>query len=114
VAAAISAAMFTAGGEFPSVMPYVASGPRSMIGHATWEGRTIEPGEHVFLEVGGCYRRYHTALMRTAVNGELSESMFAAQERMKLALAELKSLMRPGMTVSDAASIVRPGTRATS
>ncbi|TWS20849.1 aminopeptidase P family protein [Tsukamurella asaccharolytica] len=107
VAAAISSAMFRAGGEFPSVMPYVASGPRSMIGHATWEGRTIEPGEHVFLEVGGCYRRYHAALMRTVVNGELSPSMHQAQERMKLALAELKSLMRPGMTVSDADSLVR-------
>lgn len=107
VAAEISAAMFRAGGEFPAVMPYVASGPRSMIGHATWEGRTIEPGEHVFLEVGGCYRRYHTALMRTAVNGELSPSMFEAQERMKLALAELRSLMGPGLTVSDADSLVR-------
>lgn len=107
VAAAISAAMFRAGGEFPAVMPYVASGPRSMIGHATWEGRTIEPGEHVFLEVGGCYRRYHAALMRTAVNGELSPTMYEAQERMKLALFELKSLMRPGMTVSDADSLVR-------
>ncbi|MGX9296724.1 ectoine hydrolase [Tsukamurella paurometabola] len=107
VAAAISAAMFRAGGEFPAVMPYVASGPRSMIGHATWEGRTIEPGEHVFLEVGGCYRRYHAALMRTAVNGELSPTMYEAQERMKLALSELKALMRPGMTVSDADSLVR-------
>ncbi|HLS00252.1 MAG TPA: ectoine hydrolase [Mycolicibacillus parakoreensis] len=107
VAAAISSAMFRAGGEFPAVMPYVTSGPRTMIGHATWEGRTIEPGEHVFLEVGGCYRRYHTALMRTVVNGELSPSLFQAQERMKLALAELRSLMGPGMTVSDADSVVR-------
>ncbi|MDP0399732.1 ectoine hydrolase [Tsukamurella strandjordii] len=107
VAAAISAAMFTAGGEFPAVMPYVASGPRSMIGHATWEGRTIEPGEHVFLEVGGCYRRYHTALMRTAVNGELSESLSIAQETMKTALEELKAVMGPGLTVSDADSVVR-------
>lgn len=107
VAAAISAAMFRAGGEFPAVMPYVASGPRTMIGHATWEGRTIEPGEHVFLEVGGCYRRYHTALMRTAVNGELSASMLQAQDRMKLALAELRELMGPGMTVSDVDSVVR-------
>ena len=107
VAAAVSAAMFRAGGEFPAVMPYVASGPRSMIGHATWEGRVIEPEDHVLLEVGGCYRRYHTAMMRTAITGELSESMFKAQERMKSALDELKSLMGPGMTVSDADSIVR-------
>ncbi|MFC7374433.1 ectoine hydrolase [Brachybacterium sp. GCM10030267] len=107
VAAAISAAMFRAGGEFPAVMPYVASGPRSMIGHSTWEGRTIQPGEHVFLEVGGCFRRYHAALMRTVVTGGLTPSMRQAQETMKLALAELRSRMRPGMTVSETDHIVR-------
>ncbi|MBB5021137.1 ectoine hydrolase [Desulfurispira natronophila] len=107
IAAAICAAMFRAGGETPAVMPYVTSGPRTMIGHATWEGRTVQPGEHVFLEVGGCYRRYHTAMMRTAVMGELSTSMHKAQERMKLALREIKKNIRPGLTVSDADNIVR-------
>ncbi len=107
IAAEISAAMFRVGGEFPAVMPYVTSGPRTMIGHATWEGRTVQPGEHVFLEVGGCYRRYHTAMMRTVVLGELTDSMYEAQERMKLALKHLKDAIRPGMTVSDADNLVR-------
>lgn len=107
VAAAISDAMFRNGGEYPAVMPYVTSGPRSMIGHATWEGREAQPGEHFFLEVGGCYRRYHTAMMRTVVLGDLTPSLEKAQEKMKLALRELKSVMAPGMTVSDADSIVR-------
>lgn len=107
VGAAISAAMFRAGGEPPAVMPYVTSGPRSMIGHATWEGRTIQPGEHVFLEVGGCYRRYHTAMMRTVVLDDISSSMLKAQERMKQALREVELAMRPGLTVSDADNIVR-------
>jgi len=107
IGAAISSAMFAAGGEPPAVMPYVTSGPRSMIGHATWEGRTVRPGEHVFLEVGGCYRRYHTAMMRTVILGELSPSMRHAQKRMKTALRELKAHLRPGLTVSDADQIVR-------
>jgi len=107
IGAAISSAMFKAGGEPPAVMPYVTSGPRSMIGHATWEGRTVRPGEHVFMEVGGCYRRYHTAMMRTVVLDELSPSMQRAQRRMKLALRELRSVLRPGLTVSDADQIVR-------
>ncbi|ANC29760.1 ectoine hydrolase [Isoptericola dokdonensis] len=107
VAAEISAAMFRAGGEFPAVMPYVTSGPRTMIGHATWEGRVVQPGEHVFLEVGGCFRRYHTAMMRTVVLDELSPSMAVAQERMKLALREVEAAIRPGLTVSDADNIVR-------
>ncbi len=107
IAAEIASAMFRAGGEAPAVMPYVTSGPRSMIGHATWEGREVRPGEHVFLEVGGCIRRYHTAMMRTAVVGEKSDSMARAESLMQYALSELKSMMRPGMTVSDADSIVR-------
>jgi Xaa-Pro dipeptidase len=107
IGAAISSAMFRAGGEPPAVMPYVTSGPRTMIGHATWEGRTVQPGEHVFMEVGGCYRRYHTAMMRTVVLGGLSNSMLKAQERMRHALCEVKNLLRPGVTVSDADNLVR-------
>ena len=107
IAAEISAAMFRAGGEGPAVWPYVTSGPRTMIGHATFEGRTVQPGEHVFLEIGGCYRRYHTAMMRTVLLGELTPSMEKAQERMKTALRELSAALRPGITVSDADGIVR-------
>lgn len=107
IAGAICNAMFRAGGEAPAVMPYVTSGPRTMIGHATWEGRTVQPGEHVFLEIGGCYRRYHTAMMRTIVLGDMSDSMHHAQERMKHALREVKSLIQPGLTVSDVDNLVR-------
>lgn len=107
IGGAISAAMFRAGGEPPAVMPYVTSGPRSMIGHATWEGRTVKPGEHVFLEVGGCYRRYHTAMMRTVILGELSDSMYKAQETMKQALTAVHDYLQPGMTVSDVDNMIR-------
>ncbi|ODN67093.1 ectoine hydrolase [Methylophaga muralis] len=107
IGAAISAAMFRAGGEPPAVMPYVTSGPRTMIGHATWEGRIVQPGEHVFLEVGGCYRRYHTAMMRTVVLGKLSPSMYKAQEIMKMALDAVHNNFQPGMTVSDADNMIR-------
>lgn len=107
IGAAISNAMFRAGGEPPAVMPYVTSGPRTMIGHATWEGRTVQPGEHVFLEVGGCYRRYHTAMMRTVLLGDMTASMYKAQEKMKLALRSVKEIIRPGLTVSDADNLIR-------
>ena len=88
-------------------MPYVTSGPRTMIGHATWEGRVVQPGEHVFLEVAGCYRRYHTAMMRTVVLGRLSPSMYKAQEIMKMALDVVHNKFQPGMTVSDADNMIR-------
>ncbi|WP_207062703.1 ectoine hydrolase [Motiliproteus sp. SC1-56] len=107
IGAAVCQAMFSAGGEVPAVMPYITSGPRTMIGHATFEGRIVQPGEHVFLEVAGCYRRYHTAMMRTAICGELSDAMHKAQETMKEALRQVRLYMRPGMTVSDVDNLVR-------
>lgn len=107
IGGAICQAMFSAGGEIPAVMPYVTSGPRTMIGHASWEGRTVKPGEHVFLELAGCYRRYHTAMMRTVICGEMSDSMYKAQELMKFALVEIRKELRPGLTVSDADKLVR-------
>jgi Xaa-Pro dipeptidase len=107
IGAAVSSGMFRAGGEPPAVMPYIASGPRSMIGHATWEGRVIQNNDHVFLEVGGCYRRYHTAMMRTVVFGELTDSMYKAQETMKRAIDCMHEMIQPGMTVSDVDNLVR-------
>lgn len=107
IAGEICRAMFQAGGEHPAVMPYVTSGPRTMIGHATWEGRKVQPGEHVFLEVGGCYRRYHAAMMGTVVLGDASPSMSHAEEIMGHALREVKALMRPGVTAADVDNVVR-------
>lgn len=107
IGAEIAAAMFRAGGETPAVMPYVTSGPRTMIGHASFEGRIVKPNEHVFLEVGGCYRRYHTAMMRTVILGELSDAMYQSQEIMKRALNEIHRVVQPGMTVSDVDNMVR-------
>lgn len=107
IGAAISQGMFAAGGEIPAVMPYVTSGPRTMIGHASWEGREVQPGEHVFLEVAGSYRRYHTAMMRTVMCGDLPDSMYKAQEIMKTALLHTRKMLRPGMTVSDVDNMIR-------
>jgi len=107
IAAEICRAMFSAGGEYPAVLPYVTSGPRSMIGHATWEGRKVEKEEHVFLEVGGCYRRYHTALMRTAILGEPTHAMLRAEAVMLEALESVHEVARPGLTISDLDNTVR-------
>ncbi|HJL18158.1 MAG TPA: ectoine hydrolase [Sandaracinaceae bacterium LLY-WYZ-13_1] len=107
IAAEICAAMFRAGGEYPAVLPYVTSGPRCMIGHATWEGRTVEEGDTVFLEVGGCFRRYHAAQMRTAYVGEPPHEVREAEVLVQQALDHMLSRLRPGITVSDADRVAR-------
>ena len=107
IAAAICAAMFRAGSEYPAVLPYVTSGPRTMIGHATWEGRVVEPGDTVFLEVAGCIRRYHSAMMRTAFVGEPPPEVLGAEKLVLDALDAMIDGLRPGITVSDADKLAR-------
>lgn len=101
IAAEVLAAMMRAGGEYPAVVPYIASGPRCTIGHATWEGRVVEREETVFLEVGGCYRRYHTAMMRTVYVGEPSRILRDAEALVVEALASMCDQLRPGATAAD-------------
>ena len=102
IAAEIHHAMFRAGGEYPCVPPYVTSGPRSIISHSTWEGREIQNEDNVFIEVGGCFRRYHTAMMRTVYVGDkaphaISQAALIIQEE----LAELMTAMKPGITAGE-------------
>jgi Xaa-Pro dipeptidase len=101
VAAALHRAMFSAGGEYPACPPFVASGPRCAIGHATWEGRTIERGEFVFLEIGGCVQRYHTAMMRTVFVGEPSDLAYQAEALVRTALETCIAAIRPGVRASE-------------
>jgi Xaa-Pro dipeptidase len=62
----------------------------------------VEPGECVFLEVGGCVGRYHTALMRTAYVGAeppppIAEAERLIQEAMQVSLEQIA----PGVAAGD-------------
>lgn len=112
IAAAICAAMFRAGGEYPAVLPYVTTGPRSAIGHATWEGRALRAGEHAFLEVGGCFRRYHVAMMRTVLTRGASAAFVEAERALLRALDTAHEILRPGVTSGEADHAIRAAVEA--
>ncbi|MCA9582243.1 MAG: aminopeptidase P family protein, partial [Myxococcales bacterium] len=101
VAAEIHYAMIKAGGEYPAISPFVASGWRCAVGHSTWEGRVIQRGEVAFLEVGGCVHRYHTAMMRTVMVGELHPAIEEAERLIDEALDAAIDAMRPGVAAGD-------------
>lgn len=63
-------AAIKAGAEYMAMEPLVSSGPRSGVPHATWRRRVLQPGDGLFLEMSGCYDRYHAGLLRTAWLGE--------------------------------------------
>lgn len=107
VAAEMHYAMIKAGGEWPAISPFVAAGERGAIGHATWSGRPIRRGESVMLEIGGCLKRYHTAMMRTVVVGELDDDMREAERVVQEAMSAQMAAIRPGVSAHDADSAGR-------
>ena len=107
VAAEIQAAMTRAGSHYPAIHPFIASGGRGAIGHATWEDRVIEPGDAVFLEVGGCRWRYHTAMMRTVIVGEAPKAVRDAETVVRDAMQACLDAIRPGAIAQDIDRLAR-------
>lgn len=120
VAAEVTYALIKAGSEWPSIHPFIASGERGAIGHATWMGRELKRGDSVFLEVAGCKRRYHAALMRACVVGEPDAELIEAFETVLTAFDAAKSAIQPGIAAGEIDRIARdtiahsglPGTQA--
>lgn len=107
IAAAIYQAMLRAGSEWPALAPFVASGWRGALGHATWERRVIEKADCVFLEVAGCYNRYHAAMMRTVTVGETPKPILEAEKVCREAMDATMAAIRPGVPASAIDTIAR-------
>ncbi len=101
VAAEIHYAMIKAGSEWPSISPFIASGERGAIGHATWAGRTIQPNEFVFLELAGCLKRYHAAMMRTVFTGEPDPQVREAEKVVREAMDACLATIRAGVPAGE-------------
>jgi len=98
VAAAAYTAMMAAGADFFVNDPIVTSGWRSGIPHTTFANRTLERGDTVLLEFGGCHRRYFGPLMRTAVIGPVKSEIEKMAGVVVEALNAAISAIRPGVT----------------
>jgi Xaa-Pro dipeptidase len=107
VAAEMHYAMIKAGSEWPAIVPFVASGYRGAIGHATWAGRTLEQGDIVMLELAGCLKRYHAPLMRTGFVGEPSARVRQAEKVIQEAYQAMTEAIRPGLSAAAADAIGR-------
>jgi Xaa-Pro aminopeptidase len=96
VAAAIWGGMLRAGTEYPSSQPYVVTGARAALGHASWAGHKIRRGETVYIETGGCVRRYGGAIMRMIAVGKPSAESKRAAAVMVRALTAIIGAIKPG------------------
>lgn len=107
VAAEVLSAMIRAGSEWPSIVPFVASGERGAIGHATWFRRTLCPGDSVFLEISGCRTRYHAPMMRTVVLDEPGDGLLQAFDAVQSAFDAALAAIRPGVPAGDIDRLAR-------
>ncbi len=104
LAAAGSAAMLEAGGEFMSLQPIVTTGWRSSVIHCNHQRHTVAEGEPVFLEFGSAWHRYTAPIMRTRVAGTPNDEMRLVAETIRAIYAALVEHMRPGITMDKAAA----------
>jgi len=107
VAAELMAALIRGGSEWPSIVPFVASGERGALGHATWFHRELVPGDSVFLEVAGCRSRYHAPMMRTVMVGEPDQAMLQAFDAVQAAFDAALSAIKPGVVAGAIDQLAR-------
>jgi Xaa-Pro dipeptidase len=98
VAGAIYAGMLRAGSEYPSSQPYVVTGARAALGHASYAGHRIRKGDLVYIEAGGCIRRYGGAIMRIVSVGRPSAEATRMAPVVLAALDAIIEAIKPGVT----------------
>jgi Xaa-Pro dipeptidase len=98
VAGAIYAGMLRAGSEYPSSQPYVVTGPRAALGHASYAGHWLRRGHLVYIETGGCIKRYGGAVMRMVSVGPPSAETRRLARVVIEALEAIIAAIRPGVS----------------
>lgn len=101
IAAKIWSVLIEHGGEFAGLPPFVASGPRTSLGHATWSGRKFQKGDSLAFEIPGVIGRYATPLFRTGFVGEKTEELAKLEQATIRSLELLIENIKPGAICED-------------
>ncbi|MGE0241449.1 MAG: M24 family metallopeptidase [Parvibaculaceae bacterium] len=101
VAGAMWQAMVAAGGEYAGLPPFIATGPRSSLCHATWAGRRLMPGDLLSYELPGVMKRYVAPLFRCGTVGPASDDMKRLADACRGSLEAAIAAIRPGATSEE-------------
>lgn len=101
VAAAFTHAAILAGSGYEAGAPYIVSGPRIALPHATWSGRRIESGDLVQVAGAANCKRYCAVLLRTWSMGKPSDRVRKAADTAIGALDAAIAAIKPGATSGD-------------
>jgi Xaa-Pro aminopeptidase len=105
----LNLAMHRSGGELPA-MPYsLGSGSRAgAAGHYMPSGKSIQKGELIGIDPCGVYNQYHTNVARKFFLGDPPKKVVDRFDNIRSSIKHMERIIKPGMTVDDFASEIRP------
>ena len=101
IAAECHRAMIQAGGTFPGFGPFIRSTARLGEEHTSWGDGVCRAGDTVFLELSGCYRRYHAPLGRLVFVGRAPPASVAMAKVCIEAFDAAVAALAPGVLARD-------------
>ena len=101
ILAAMHAAIFEGGGDYPANEFIIGSGPDALLCRYKAGRRKLDPNDQLTLEWAGVYNHYHAALMRTVVIGAPTPRHLELQAAAHEALLAVEQTMTPGTTFGD-------------
>lgn len=96
-------AMVAAGSDFLAIQPIVTTGRRTGGGHQTHRRCQVSVGDAVFMEYGGCFKRYTAPLMRSAMLGKVDDEIRRIEDAVQAITKALIDGIRPGRSHHDVA-----------
>lgn len=101
VVAAIYQMMFSRGGTYPGFVPLVRSTRTIEHEHRTWDDRRLSRKDLLFLEMGGCYFRYHAPIGRLIYIGKQPARASRIHQVCREALEAAIATMASGTPAGD-------------
>lgn len=101
ILAAMHAAIFEGGGDYPANEFIIGSGPDALLCRYKAGRRKLDKQDQLTLEWAGVYNHYHAALMRTVVIGQATQRHSELQAAAHEALLAVEAAMQPGASFGD-------------
>ena len=101
ILAAMQGAVFKGGGDYAGNEFIIGSGEYALLCIYHSGPRRLSKVDQMTLEWAGCYHRYHAAMMRTVLIGEVSQEHKVMHEVATNALLACEDVLKPGNTLGD-------------
>ncbi|MDE0589413.1 M24 family metallopeptidase [Halocynthiibacter sp. C4] len=90
-------------GDYAAIVPLLPSGADASAPHLTWDGKPLKSGECTYLEISGCYRRYHAPFCRSVFLGTPPDHVKRAEAALVEGLQAGLDAARAGNRAKDIA-----------